>query len=65
MRQSQAVRPNIEAASQSEAISNGDATSNSKDILYSEAISNMGASLDYTGLYTEDVLNCEFSFVLI
>ena len=49
----------------SEAISNGEATSNIKAILHSEAISNAGASLDYTGLYTDDVLNSEFSFVLI
>ena len=65
MRQSPAVRLNVEAASQSEAISNGEATSNIKAILHSEAISNVGASLDYTGLYTDDVLNSEFSFVLI
>ena len=65
MRQSQAVTLNVVAASQSEAISNGEATSNSKAILHSEATSNVGASLDCTGLYTEDVLNNEFSFVLI
>ena len=52
MRQSQAVRLIVEAASQSKPISNGEATSNSKTILHSEAISNVGASLDYTGLYT-------------
>ena len=70
--QFQAVKLNGDIASQSEAISNGEAnsdrnktTSNSKAILHSEANSNVGSSLDYTGLYTEDVLKNAFSFVLI
>ena len=46
MRRSQALRLNGEAALQSEDISNGETTSNSEAILLSEAISNVGASLN-------------------